>query len=210
MWSGSYIRLHIWRKFSICSISEYINYFSELCCHICIKNYLPWTENFSCRKQTGVSDIMTLARPRTPQQTFIHVVPRLLLSVSAQRCGVARVCLSAAEANREPSVRQPCPVWWHVWRWGGVQEGANSHTDLGVSQVVPQGSFNDFSGAHSEGAAQWARAQEKPEPAAEVKEGLSLRLGQKRVFLKEATVRVCAGLWWPHLLTDCSLINIYS
>lgn len=51
-----------------------------------------------------------------------------------------------------------------------------------------------LSGAHSEGAAQRAGAQEKPEPAGELKEGLSLRLGQKRLFLKEATVRLCAVL----------------
>lgn len=52
----------------------------------------------------------------------------------------------------------------------GVQERANSHTALGDSQVEPQGSFKDFSGAHSEEPAQQAGAQEKPEPAGEVKE----------------------------------------
>lgn len=176
---------------------------------VCIKNYLPWTEIFFMSKTVRWKWHHDFGEAKNATADFYSYGSKV-----AARCERPALrshsCLLVSSGGQQRAFSEASVSSLMTCVKVGVQERVNSHTGLGVSQVAPQGSFKDHSGAHSEGPAQQAGAQKKPEPAAEVKEGLSLRLGQKWVFLKEATVRVCAGLWWPHLLTDCSLINIYS
>lgn len=134
MWSGSYISPFILRMFSICSVSEYINFLGELCCHICIKNYLPPKEGFSCRKQSSVSDIMTLAGWRTPRQTFLsdfYFVPRWLL-----RGGGAAHVWVVSRGGQQRAFTEATVLSLMTCVKVGVQERVNSDTDrLGSSSL---------------------------------------------------------------------------
>lgn len=121
---------------------------------------------------------------------------------SVWACSFVELLVSACQQRRPTESLQ----WGNRVESDDTCEGGGARTcELAYRPGCQPGSasrkLQGLSGAHSEGPAQRAGAQEKPEPAGEVKEGLSLRLSQKWLFLKEATVRVCALLWWPHLLT---------
>lgn len=100
-----------------------------------------WMENFSCRKQSSVSDIMTLAR-RADFYSFCSTVAAECERAALWSCS----CLLVSRGGQQRAFSEATvsSLLTCVEVGGGVQERVNSHTDLGVSQVAPRGSFEDF------------------------------------------------------------------